>query len=417
MSAPGPNLASLPFELLENIVSNVNTARDIAALSRTCRAVNHFIEQYGWNLFVREWFEAQAEETRQHKRVLKNAPPIIWSETAKHLTSLARNWERRAFQVRFLEPSFCSGAGMCDPVIDCWDIGRGLDEDRLVIGMGSNIIVRRRKGAGSGLRPREEWGIYADLNDGQYKILPHDSDNPDNPDAITFVKILGVDFRQPAALEDSGSFNGELVLRATHHSGLEVVELEEASDAVSKETDIVHASPKGCKKLFRYETGDKYISAVGVSPGQDVIAAALNQHGMQELAIYPVYPVDTQPLEESDSVTMNETGSGSNFCQPILVPSASRVNKFRGRILTENLNFLSRDRFVVTNCHSMDENPLLVYHFAGIEGIRQEPIWESKQCDALASCVAKVPDGANSDRKTESSGQLILSGWSDGNVR
>lgn len=419
MSPPGPNLASLPFELLENIVSNVNTARDIAALSRTCRAVNYFIESYGWNLFVREWFEAQAEEIKQHKQMLKNSPPIIWPERAKQLTYLARNWERRTFQVRLIEPRFCSGIGMYDPVIDCWD-GRSLDEDRLVIGVGSNIMVRRRKRTGSGSMPKEEWGIYTDLDEERYKTLPHDSDNPDNPDTITFVKILSVDFRPPTALEgSSGSFSGELVLQATNHSGLEMVELEEASDAASKDTSIVHASPKGCKKLFRYATGDKYISAVGVSPRQDVVAAALDQYGIQELAIYPVYPADTQPLGEGDSVAINETGVRSNVCLPILVPRVSRVNKFQGRIFTKNLNFLSSDRFVVTNCRSMDENfsPLLVYHFASIEGIRQEPIWESKHCDALASCAVKVPDGANSDRKTESSGQLILSGWSDGNVR
>ena len=412
MSPPEPNLASLPFELLENIVSNVNTARDVAALSRTCRAVNHFIESYGWGLFVREWFEAQAEETRQHKRVQKNAPPIIWSETAKQLTFLARNWERRAFQVRFLELPLCSGDGVCDPVIDCWDIGMSLDEDRLVIGIGSNVMVRRRKRAGSELKSREEWGIHADLNEERYKILPHGSDNPDNPDTITFVKILSVDFRPPTTSEDSGGpFSGELVLRATHRSRLEMVELEESSD-------IVHASPKVCKKLLRYDTGGKYISAVGVSPGQDVVAVALNQHGIQELAIYPIYHADMQPLERSPA-TMNEAGVGYSVFQPVLVPRASRINKFRGHIFTENLNFLSRDRFVATNCHSTDQkcSPLLVYHLAGTEGIRQEPIWESKHCDALASCAVKVPDGANSDRKTESSGQLILSGWSDGNVR
>ena len=41
-------------------------------------------------------------------------------------------------------------------MIDCWD-GKSLDEDRLVIGVSSKIIVRRRKRTGSGSMPKEEW--------------------------------------------------------------------------------------------------------------------------------------------------------------------------------------------------------------------------------------------------------------------
>ena len=59
-------------------------------------------------------------------------------------------------------------------MIDCWD-GKSLDEDRLVIGVSSNIIVRRRKRTGSGSMPKEGWGIYTDLDEEQYKTLPHDS--------------------------------------------------------------------------------------------------------------------------------------------------------------------------------------------------------------------------------------------------
>lgn len=84
-------LADLPAELLNQIVS-YSPATSISHLSQSSRYLNNFVEKEGWRTFAQSNFSA-----------LKYPP--CWRDAAHALTTLSRNWQRRAFVAQFLEPA------------------------------------------------------------------------------------------------------------------------------------------------------------------------------------------------------------------------------------------------------------------------------------------------------------------------
>jgi hypothetical protein len=85
-------LHNLPFELLTQIVSELPNTQDVARLSRCNRALRRFVEREGWKVFV---------QTRFPSILIRN----FWKEAAQSLTSTSRNWDRKAFLARYVEPS------------------------------------------------------------------------------------------------------------------------------------------------------------------------------------------------------------------------------------------------------------------------------------------------------------------------
>lgn len=84
-------LADLPTELLNQVVSYSPTA-SISHLSQSSRALHEFVEKEGWRTFTQTNFPSL------------NYPPY-WRDAAHSLTTLARNWQRRAFIAQYLEPA------------------------------------------------------------------------------------------------------------------------------------------------------------------------------------------------------------------------------------------------------------------------------------------------------------------------
>ena len=89
-------LAALPSELLAQVVSHIDTARAILNLALTCRKAHAFVENDGFRVFVQTRFPYMKPPT-------KPKPPF-WKEAALGLTSLAKNWDRKAFIAWTINP-------------------------------------------------------------------------------------------------------------------------------------------------------------------------------------------------------------------------------------------------------------------------------------------------------------------------
>ncbi|KAL1297386.1 hypothetical protein AAFC00_004924 [Neodothiora populina] len=83
-------LADLPTELLNHIIEN-SSASSISNLSQSSRALHGFVETEGWRTFNQTNFPSY------------NYPPY-WRSAAHTLTTLSRNWQRRAFIAQYLQP-------------------------------------------------------------------------------------------------------------------------------------------------------------------------------------------------------------------------------------------------------------------------------------------------------------------------
>ena len=85
------SLATLPPELLSQIVSHLEAARTLLYLSLTCKRLHEYIERDGFRVFV------------QNKFPYIQTPPF-WKDAAHALTALSRNWDRKAFIARCIAP-------------------------------------------------------------------------------------------------------------------------------------------------------------------------------------------------------------------------------------------------------------------------------------------------------------------------
>ena len=89
-------LAALPPELLAQIVMYIDTARAILHLALTCRKAQAFVENDGFRIFVQSRFP-DLEPPTKHS-------PSFWREAALGMTSLAKNWDRKAFIAWSINP-------------------------------------------------------------------------------------------------------------------------------------------------------------------------------------------------------------------------------------------------------------------------------------------------------------------------
>ena len=108
----GPTtLTDLPPELLDQIATYLPTARTVANLGRTSKALHTYVEK-----------EADAWKNFNPSRF-----PSLWpaqstshKDAARTLTTLSKAWDRRAFVARYIEPHGRIRAFPGDRSIDRW---------------------------------------------------------------------------------------------------------------------------------------------------------------------------------------------------------------------------------------------------------------------------------------------------------
>ncbi|OCL13811.1 hypothetical protein AOQ84DRAFT_332091 [Glonium stellatum] len=91
-------LEDLPFELLSHIYTHLPTSQSVFYLSLTCRALHSFTAKEGWKIFLRMRFPSLPIPTAEAHDL---------RDAVHGLTTLSRNWDRKAFLARYLEPYGC----------------------------------------------------------------------------------------------------------------------------------------------------------------------------------------------------------------------------------------------------------------------------------------------------------------------
>lgn len=89
-------LHSLPPELLAHVVVHIENARTLFHLALTCKRMNSFIEDEGFRVFVQTRFP--------YLRPPPNSTCSFWKDATHGLTTLSRNWERKAFVAYTINP-------------------------------------------------------------------------------------------------------------------------------------------------------------------------------------------------------------------------------------------------------------------------------------------------------------------------
>ena len=167
MSIP---LDELPVELLSHIVAHCENARTLRDLSLTSKRLYQFVRSDGFRVFVQNRFPS----------ILS---PPYWQDAAHALTTLSRNWDRKAFIAKTIAPPnlqlFENAADRAtrrpnrrrqqqtmgyQPVIDSYEEWSGGSwssrKEMLVWGAGAELMIRCRK---MGDLAEQEWHAHKSI--------------------------------------------------------------------------------------------------------------------------------------------------------------------------------------------------------------------------------------------------------------
>ncbi|KAF5639039.1 uncharacterized protein FTJAE_5013 [Fusarium tjaetaba] len=136
------SLASLPDDIVLDIVEHLDTARDVAHVSALTKHLQSLIRQDGWRTFVKTRFPSLQIDTNSETR---------WSSVADRATYLDRCWEKRGFWVnvlhekknqpeRFQRRVAGSQSVLFHSVLDARLIS-SLNNEVIAAGVGENLMV------------------------------------------------------------------------------------------------------------------------------------------------------------------------------------------------------------------------------------------------------------------------------------
>ncbi|KAM0251602.1 hypothetical protein ACHAP5_001611 [Fusarium lateritium] len=139
------SLASLPDDLVLDIVEHLDTARDVAHVSALTKHINSLTRQDGWRTFVKTRFSSLDIATNSETQ---------WSSIAERATYLDRCWEKRGFWVnvlhekkqqpgRFQRRVTDSQSVLFHTVLDA-RLMSSLKHEVVAAGVGENLMVRMK---------------------------------------------------------------------------------------------------------------------------------------------------------------------------------------------------------------------------------------------------------------------------------
>ncbi|KIV81142.1 hypothetical protein PV11_08584 [Exophiala sideris] len=354
-------LQDLPIEVIQQIIGHLSTASSIVNLSLTNRKIHAIIsaDDYGcFRAFVQKAFPS-----------IKTPP--LWRDSARALTSRSRAWDRRAFIARECHPpldqadpphNFTATVGY-HPVIDSYEIWPGSTwfsrKEVLAWGAAGRLRVRiLQNGVAT-------WGSF---------LVPDDHRQE--------LDILDVKLLQP---HQHDSKAGEsIVLRRAN------------GELIKVET---------CPRLDVFTEKSRYIipqdmTCIDISRSANPMLAAC---GGDSIHLYPVHSLERN-VRPMDRVTVQSSYSVRN----------------RKRCVT----FLSDTTLAVGVQFLQGRNraPIIVYDISPT-GLSATPLLESISfADSRHPVIGRHSANVivpldNWGTSTRRSGQLFLSGWTDGIVR
>ncbi|KAI9712650.1 MAG: hypothetical protein M1820_001271 [Bogoriella megaspora] len=382
-------LAQLPFELLAHVVAYLPTANALRTFSLTCRTLKRFVDQEGWRIFT-------------HQRFPSIPVPPLWKDAAHALTTLSKNWDRKAFIARYLEPNGVvtalptgyqiqkwrrpRGQSMgYQPVIDSyleWTGPRWGDRKNLLIwSAGTELIVRIRQTTEAAALQWRRAGsdpdrLFCQNRWFSYKPL----ESSEGRDDITGLKLL-----RPSQL-GTGSTSSEvqhaMIGRAS--GDLRRVELNLSSPGELRHQD--------------FATRGQLVQALDISPSNNPLVAVCL--GDTRVALYEAY--NDKRLNEPISDVTAPKGPPHHLW---------------------SVKFLKENKFAVGS--GLCKDPLTIYSI-NPDGIASDPLWKLGEL-SLASdpervwshptsiySFATLPHSSNGSARSE---EVFLSGAYDGKIR
>ena len=341
-------LATLPPELLTQIFGHIDTVRALSHLALTCRKAHAFVENDGFRVFVQTRFPYIKPPTRPS--------PLFWKEAALGLTSLAKNWDRKAFIARSINPrkevSPDHGSQRSrgrpaqvgqtmgfTPAIDSYEAWYGGDwssrKEVIAWGAGATFFMR---GKVMGKNERHDWQTLENTSlrgmnthDQRFKYATYNEKGAiEGLDDITSVNLL-----PQQSLDDS-----EHVIIGRASGGLALINLS---------TETSHS-----KVVSSYETlGRPIRSAATRLESKTLLAACLSD---STVALYPIDSVSSQvnPISQVSASSSNHSRTwSSRFLghDRLLVglgPSKEPIHVYniaRGDILQESVRMLELNDF------------------------------------------------------------------------
>lgn len=300
------SLAALPPELLAQILVHIDTARVVSYLALTCRKAHAFVENDGFRIFVQTRFPYISPPMKPS--------PSFWKEAALGMTSLSKNWDRKAFIAWSINPqkevtqdlgSHRSRGRRAEagqtmgftPVIDSYDAWHGGDwtsrKEVVAWGAGAALCMRTK------IMGQEKSYIWQTLDNKHWKgVNSHDQRYAyatyneegarEGLDDITSVSLL-----PEQGLDDSDNV---IIGRAS--GGLALV-------CLSSETGQ-------SRVVSSYETHGRPVrSAATTSEPNALLAACLSD---STIALYPIDPASSQvhPISEVSAFSSNQSRTWSS---------------------------------------------------------------------------------------------------------
>lgn len=327
-------LADLPTEIILQIITYAPTAQFLAHLGLTCRKIRTIVESDGWKVFVLTRFPSIP------------VPPY-WKDAAHALTTLSRNWDRKAFIARHFEPSntkiqclpsnttievrekWKASHGQTmgyQPVIDGYEqwTGNTWDSRKEIVcwGAGADLIMsvverNRRVNTQWQTASKEERNTdFAPDRSRRRWIAYRQEKHKEGRDDITTVNIVRP-HQQPRNEQSQG---GEAVIVGRASGDLELLRLAPGQ--------------KDCvTRTFR--TGGRIVRAADLSPGQSPLLATCLDN--TQAAVYRVhdYHPSVAPVNEVSCVPSGEKNCRLWSCR-FLSPERLSI----GRGITKRLVYV-----------------------------------------------------------------------------
>ena len=381
-------LATLPAEILGQIIAHIDTARALSHLAFTCSRIHTFVEKNGFRIFAQTRF--------RYVQCPVNHSATFWKDASHGMTTLTRNWERRAFIARKISSSLDDirndgrrrppqnrnrGQTMgFIPVIDSYEEWYGGDwasRTEVVAWGGGAEVVIRIKTMGDRSRYDLECGAEKssrtfDVHQHEYEWIKYREEGAlEGRDDITSVNLLLKANPGPRTRIIIGRANG----------GLRSIGFSKAASSV--------------QELTTYETKGRPLRSATVSGDKNSLLAAC--------------------LSDS-SIALYDISSEAALVFPLAETSVISSGK---SIRTWTSHFLSKRRLAV-GCGSC-KDPLLIYDVGNGEltkhatNIRDcTETMAGDLCGTSVYSVASIPASAFAGG---AEGDVFLSGSHDGLVR
>lgn len=388
-------LSTLPNEILSLVTNHLERPRDVLNLSLANHRLNEFVGLDGWKAYLRGRFRLGGLDTDARNSV-------------HGLTTLYRNWERKGFLARYLEPTvqttslntwesspwrgsrgqtmgYQPSLDSYEEIFDAWKERREV----LAWSAGTQIVMRVKE---TGSRIERIWEEEQKAEAQLEKTRTFDAFKHMNS---------WFTYKIPESFEGRDDITSLKLLRPHQKdSNFEYVVFGTASGQLS----LLSVSPgREETREQRYHTGRRAVGSISISSSNNpLIATTL---GDSSLAVYPI----------------NANDCSENACDPLMEVKPTGPRAQNARIWS--CNFISRDR-VALGLGPCSE-PIQVYEITP-NGFASEPLrkfnLESRfresggDAQRSTSVYPILPIPSRSQGGSEG-GNVFLSGGYDGIIR